>query len=271
VNNEDQLVTIKFQFENGLIDSVFETSKLVGKKRIKCIVSYDGSTFDGYQKQPSKNTVQDHIEKAIFKATNEKITIHSSGRTDKGVHANNQVFHFDTSSKISPDNFYQVINSNLVDSIYVKSSKEVHETFHSRYDIVTKEYYYVINKKEYDVIKRNYEWYPGEFDSSIFKSEIMLLEGTHDFTSFTKTNDTSNIRTIYDIKFVENNHYLYIYIKGNGFLRYMIRNIVASAMTIAKNKTVYSMRQLLHKKDNSIIKDIAPSGGLYMHEVIYDE
>lgn len=271
INGEDNLVTMKFSFENGLIDSVYETTKLVGKRRIKCIVSYDGSTFNGYQKQPNGNTIQDALESAIFKATKEHVTIHSSGRTDKGVHANNQVFHFDTSSKINPDRFNERINANLVDGIYVKNSEEVHETFHSRYDIQTKEYYYVINKQEYDVIKRNYEWFPGEFDENLFKEAINILEGTHDFTSFTKTNDLDNIRTIYEIKYIENEKYLYVYIKGNGFLRYMIRNIIAAGMVIAKSKAHFSMRQLLNKKDNTLLKDIAPASGLYMNEVTYND
>ena len=271
INGENQLITMKFSFENDLIDSVYETKKLENKTRIKCIVSYDGSTFNGYQKQPNKNTIQDSIELAIFKATKENVLIHSSGRTDKGVHANNQVFHFDTSSKINPDRFNERINAFVDDGIYVKSSEEVHETFHSRYDIMTKEYYYVINKEEYDVIKRNYEWYPDTFNVDKFKDAINILEGTHDFTSFTKTNDKSNIRTIYEIKFIENDKYLYTYIKGNGFLRYMIRNIIAAGMVIAKDKTHLNMRQILNKKDNSLIKDIAPASGLYMNEVTYND
>jgi tRNA pseudouridine38-40 synthase len=271
VNGENELVTLKFSYEDNLIDRVYETKRLVGKKRIKCIVSYDGSMFDGYQKQPHKRTIQGEIEQALFTITKEKILIHSSGRTDKGVHALNQVFHFDTASKINPDTFYQVINKELPDDIYIKSSCEVHETFHSRYDIATKEYYYIINKKEYDVIKRNYEWYPEEFDEELFKKSLLEVVGRYDFSSFTKTNESNNVRTVYDVRFVENEHYLYIYIKGSGFLRYMIRNLVGSAMAIAKHRTTYTMTQILMNKDNTIIKDIAPSSGLYMNKVTYYE
>ena len=271
INGTDELVTLKFSYENGLIDSVYETAKLVDKIRVKCIVSYDGSMFNGYQKQPNKITVQGEIEKAIFNITKEKVIIHSSGRTDKGVHAYNQVFHFDTESSIKPEMFQKVLNNYLKDGIYIKDSMEVHETFHSRYDILSKEYVYVINKLEYDVIKRNYEYYPGEFDVSVFKESLKTLIGTHDFTSLTKTNELSNIRTIYDIKFVENSKYLLVYIKGNGFLRYMVRNIIAAALGISTNKVLVPMRVLINKKDNTILKDIAPASGLYMNEVTYHE
>jgi len=270
VNDEnEELVTLKFSYENGLINSVYETQKLIGKRRIKCICSYDGSAFLGYQKQPSKNTVQDAIEDALFKITKEKISIHSSGRTDRGVHAYNQVFHFDTESSIEPDKFKSVLNSYLPEGIYIKESIEVHETFHSRYDISSKQYVYKINKNDYDVILRNYEYYPGEIDFELFKSELKSIEGTHDFTSLTKTNTLDNTRTIFQVKFVENDHYLYVYITGSGFLRYMVRNIIATAVTVAKKRTPYSMMQIIKMKDNTSIKEIAPPSGLYMNKVEY--
>lgn len=272
VNDEnEELITLKFSYENGLIDSVFETKKLIGKKRIKCIVSYDGSMFLGYQKQPSKKTVQDAIEDALYLVTKEKIVIHSSGRTDRGVHAYNQVFHFDTESSIDPEKFATVLNSYLAEGIFIKKSEEVHETFHSRYDILSKQYVYKINKSEFDVIMRNYEFYPGEIDFKTFKSELKSIVGTHDFTSLTKTNTLDNVRTIFKIDFVENDHYLYVYITGNGFLRYMVRNIIATAIIVAKKKTQYSLLQIVKLKDNTIIKDIAPAGGLYMNKVIYND
>lgn len=270
VNDEhEELVTMKFSYENGLIDSVYETKRLLGKRRIKCICSYDGSIFFGYQKQPKGNTVQDAIESALFKITKEKTQIHSSGRTDRGVHAYNQVFHFDTESSIEPESFQRVLNSYLPEGIYIKESVEVHETFHSRYDIESKQYVYKINKSEFDVIMRNYEYYPGDIDYNLFKAEIKSIEGTHDFTSLTKTNTLDNTRTIFETEFVENDHYLYVYITGNGFLRYMVRNIIATAITVAKKRTPFTLLQIIKKKDNTIIKDIAPAGGLYMYKVKY--
>ena len=181
------------------------------------------------------------------------------------------MFHVDTGSTINPSNFKDVLNSYLAEGIFVKESMEVHETFHSRYDIASKQYVYKINKLEYDVIMRNYEYYPGEMDYSVFKKELLSIMGTHDFTSLTKTNNLDNRRSIYDIEFVENDHYLYVYITGNGFLRYMVRNIIATAITIAKKRTPFSLLQIIDKKDNTIIKDIAPACGLYLNKVVYHD
>ena len=130
---------------------------------------------------------------------------------------------------------------------------------------------YHINLKEYDLIKRNQEWYPGDFDLNRFKNELKTLIGTHDFNSFTKTTDLNTVRTILDISFAQEGHVLLVYIKGNGFLRYMVRNIIAYAMNISKNKTKLSLLDIIKKKDNSIMNDIAPAGGLYMNEVKYYE
>jgi tRNA pseudouridine38-40 synthase len=267
--DNEELLSAKFLFEEGKIVSVYESHKLVGKKRVMCRISYDGSTYNGYQKQPNKNTVQDALEDALNKSLKETIVIHSSGRTDKGVHAYNQVIHFDTSSSIPAANLAKVINSYLPDSIYVKEAFDIPETMHSRFDVLSKEYVYRINKVEYDVIMRQYEWYPGLFDTSRFKDELKSIIGTHDFTSLTKTNDLNHVRSIYDVTFVENNKYLYVYIKGNGFLRYMVRNIIASAMKVAKKETNLSLLGIIHKKDNTLIKDIAPAGGLYLNKVEY--
>ena len=270
IKNNTQ-VTYKIKMKENKIYQVYETIKLIGKTRVKCIISYDGSTFSGYQKQPNATTIQGELEKALSSTLNEDIVIYGSGRTDKGVHAYNQVIHFDTSSNIPREKMRMVISKYLTKAIQIKESSNVHETFHSRYDIRSKEYVYHINMKEYDVVKRNQEWYPGEFNLDLFKEELRSLIGTHDFTSFTKTTDLNTIRTIFDIRFEQEGDVLLIYIKGNGFLRYMVRNIVGYGMNIAQNKSKISLLSIADKKDNSLLNDIAPAGGLYMNEVTYYE
>ena len=263
------MVTMKIIIDGGRIKRVYETRKLIGKKRIKCVVSYDGSTYLGYQKQKVGNTIQGTLEKVLSKICNEDISIHSSGRTDKGVHAHNQVFHFDTTSKINPHGFRLVLNSNLPDSIYIKSSEEVHGTFHSRFDIYYKEYVYMINTADYNMILRNYEWAPGKFDMDIFEYEIQSVVGEHDFTAFTKTNHLSNIRNVHSVQFEQVGIHLKVTIRGTGFLRYMVRNIVYAAISIANRSIMNSMGELIEKRDNTLIIDMAPAGGLYLNEVKY--
>ena len=270
VNSE--CIIVKFVFKDNLIIRAYETIKKVRHTRIKCNVTYDGSTFSGFQRQPDLMTVQGEIEKGLLHLTKEEITIHSSGRTDKGVHAINQVFHFDTLSKIKPVDFARVLRSFLPDSIYLISSEEVHPTFHSRYDAYSKEYVYKINIGEYDPIQRNYEWNASGLDLGVLKKEVLSIVGTHDFTSFTKTKeDKIMTRTIFDVKVEEKGSHIYISIIGSGFLRYMVRYIVGTAVEIAKGEVNDSLLNFISYKNSSEVKWKAPSSGLYLKEVKYYE
>ncbi len=265
-------VIVKFTFKNNKIIRVYESISNSKYTRIKCVISYDGSIYSGFQRQPDLRTVQGDIEKGLKYLTNEDITIQSSGRTDKGVHALNQVIHFDTMSKIDPANFARVLRSYLPDSIYMKSSSKEHLTFHSRYDVLSKEYMYVINHKEYDPIKRNYEWFVQDFDLNILTNELNKIIGIHDFTSFTKTTeDKIMVREILDVKIKETDFHLYISIIGKGFLRYMVRYLVGTLIEIAQGKTDKSIIDFINYKDSSKVIWKAPSTGLFLKEVIYYE
>lgn len=263
-------IIVKFVFLKNLLIRAFETVEKEGYSRIMCVVSYDGSTFSGFQRQPGLSTVQGEIEKGLWFMTKEKVTVHSSGRTDKGVHAINQTFHFDTRSKIDPNNFGRVLNSYLPDSIHITSSKVVHNTFHCRYDAFSKEYVYKINIGEYDPIQRNYEWHVDGVNVEILKREVMSIIGIHNFTSFTKTKeDKRMIREIFDVKVEEKGSYIYISIIGSGFLRYMVRYIIGASVEIAKGNVDDTLLNFIGYLDSSTVKWKAPSSGLYLKEVRY--
>ena len=261
-------VIAKITLKDSKIYKVYETLK-TNKRRIKCICSYDGSPYSGYQKQVNATSIQGTIETVLQEIFKEAITIHSSGRTDKGVHAFHQVFHFDTTSSIKIENIQKVCNSYLPDSIYIKSTEEVDPTFHSRYDVVVKKYQYKINTGDFNPIQRNYEWTLNDFDRTKFEQELQSIIGTHDFASFTKKTDQSTIRTIYNATIEQKENYIYINIEGNGFLRYMVRNIVGAIIAINKGKLKHSINELLELKDITLIKDKAPANGLYLYEVTY--
>ncbi|MBN2604734.1 MAG: tRNA pseudouridine(38-40) synthase TruA, partial [Bacilli bacterium] len=262
---------IKFVFVDGLLERVYETTFHPHLTRIMCVVTYDGSMFNGFQRQPNQLTIQGEIEKGLFYLTKEKITIHSSGRTDKGVHALNQVFHFDTISNIEPNEFYRVLNNYLPSTIHLKSSHAVSQTFHSRYDSIQKEYCYKLNLGDYDPIQRNYEWAPGVFNLDLFKAELTSIIGTNDFTSFTKTKeDKEMIRTIFDVSFDQREEYLNCYITGNGFLHFMVRYLIGTAVEIAKGNVSKHLLDFMKDKDASKVRWKAPSSGLYLSRVSYN-
>lgn len=265
-----ELYHYKFKLVSSRIINVFEELIDDSLKRIKCIVSYDGSDFFGYQKQDNVHSVQSEIEKAIFNITGDNITIHSSGRTDSKVHALNQVFHFDTTSKIDSAKWRIVLNSYLPDSILIKNSTIVPQSFHSRYDTLSKEYMYIINVSEYNPVRRNYEWFKSKINIDLLESELNKIVGIHDFRTFSKVpKNIDTIREIYSVKLEVSMNQIYIYIKGNGFLRYMVRNLVGALVDISRGDTNLDILEIMSKQDRDYAKNTAFAGGLYLKEVIY--
>jgi len=270
------------QFEHDLLFKVFSDGyrilkiyitidKNVKSKRIKCVVSYDGSKFFGYQKQPLQNSVQASIEKVLTDIHQVETTIYSSGRTDRGVHAINQIFHFDTTLDIEPLKWKSILNTYLCDYIYVKETVIVDKTFHSRFDTVSKEYCYKINTKEYNPIQKDYELFVENIDVLLFSEQASKLIGQHDFRSFAKIDSKKNtIRTIYDCRVVLKDDYLYFYIKGNGFMRYMVRNIVGALIDISTGKSNVDILDIVASKSRHSAKNTAFAGGLYLNEVKYN-
>ena len=180
--------------------------------------SYDGTNYNGYQKQPNKNTVQDKIEQALFKITNTNITIHSSGRTDSKVHALNQKAHFDLDKEMDLYKLKKGINSLIPDDIYIKDIVEVKDDFHARFNVKKKIYIYKLNVGIYNPIDRNYIYqYNKNLDVNSMIEASKYLLGEHNFKAFTKTDISKDdyIRTIYDIKIKEKDNIITLEFIGN--------------------------------------------------------
>ena len=234
--------------------------------------SYDGTNYNGYQKQPNKNTIQDNIETNLSKIFNTKITISASGRTDKGVHAINQKAHFDA-KEMDINKLKKSLNKLINNDIYIKDIKKVKDDFHARFSVKEKEYKYLINLGEYNPLERNYIYqYNSELDIKRIKKANKYFIGTHNFKSLTKASKEidSYERTIYSIKIKENGSILEITFKGNGFLRYMVRNMVGLLIEIGSNKkTIDCVKSILEAEDRTLSGITAPSCGLYLKNVKY--
>lgn len=235
---------------------------------------YDGTNYYGYQKQSNKVTIQGEIESVLYKVCgNRNVSIHSSGRTDAHVHAINQKAHFDLDNDIDVEKFKHSINSLLSDSIYVKNIEKVDNDFHSRYNIKEKSYIYKINMGEYNPFERNYVYqYNKYLDINSIKKATEYLIGTHDFKSFTKASSLkdSYVRTIYSIDIENKNDILFITFTGNGFLRYMIRNIVGSLIDVGSGKINPSdIKVILDKQNRECASITASPNGLYLLDVKY--
>lgn len=236
--------------------------------------SYDGSKYKGYQKQPRKRTVQSELEKALKQINaNKKVSVSSSGRTDAGVHAYNQYAHFDLKINITPSKLKTALNSILPEDIYIKGAKVVEDDFHARFDVKSKEYIYKINMGEYNPIEKDYVYqYCKELDLDEIKRALKYIEGTHNFKSFVKGDDIkeSYERTIMQTKLTRNDNQITISLLGDGFMRYMVRNIVGLLIEIGEGK--YKSKDIidiLKAEDRTKSGKCAPACGLYLNDVYY--
>lgn len=239
-------------------------------------ISYDGSNYCGYQSQPNLPTVQKYLEEALTKINDGKKTmIYATGRTDKGVHALCQYAHADLDVNITEKKLKRAMNSNLPADIHVIETKQVEDTFHARYNVLTKEYRYYINLGEYNPLERNYIFqYNYNLDINKMKEGIKYYIGTHDYRAFvTENKEKENcVRTIYEasIKKLENDK-LEIKFIGNGFLRYQVRNMVGLLIKVGENKiNPEDIEKILLSKDRTKSGKTAPAEGLYLTNVTYE-
>ncbi|WP_026673527.1 tRNA pseudouridine(38-40) synthase TruA [Alkalihalobacterium bogoriense] len=244
-------------------------------KRMKCIVSYDGSEFSGFQIQPNKRTVQGDLEEALRKIhKGQDVALTASGRTDAGVHAQGQVIHFDTTLAIDEERWPRALRSLLPDDIVIVQAEEVDYQFHARFDVKTKEYRYrILCSQTEEVFRRKYVYhYPYPLQLDKMKEAAKLLIGTFDFTSFcsAKTVVGNKVRTIYELELIEEGNELIIRVVGSGFLYNMVRIIVGTLLEVGQGKKkVSDITQIIEAKSRDKAGKTAPSHGLYLWKVTY--
>ncbi|QPA31090.1 tRNA pseudouridine(38-40) synthase TruA [Thermaerobacillus caldiproteolyticus] len=245
-------------------------------KRIKCIISYDGTHFAGYQVQPNKRTVQGELEQTLAKMhKGEMVRVVASGRTDAGVHAYGQVIHFDSSLLLPAERWQKALNALLPDDIVVRDVQEVDFSFHARFSATAKEYRYKIRTaEEQDVFSRYYCYhYPYALDIEAIKHALNAVKGTHDFTSFcsAKTEIEDRVRTIYEAEAISSHNGLEFRFVGNGFLYNMVRILVGTILEIGQGKREADcIPSILQGKDRRLAGKTAPPHGLYLWNVYYD-
>ena len=235
-------------------------------------IKYDGSLFYGFQIQKDKRTIEGEITTALSKICNEEIKIIGCSRTDRKVHAIDFYFHFDTAKEFEENRLKKSLNDLTTDDIYIKSVKKISNKIHARYSVKSKEYKYVINTNEYDPISRNYSFqYCKNIEVDLLKKASKYLEGMHDFKSFTSDNEKENtIRTINYICIEKVNECVNIYVNADGFLKYMVRNIIGLLIEINEGKKlVENIDDIINSKDRTKLGLCAPAEGLYLNKVEY--
>jgi tRNA pseudouridine38-40 synthase len=244
-------------------------------RNFKMVVEYDGTGYCGWQRQKNGISIQQVLEETIRLITQGKATVIGSGRTDAGVHALNQVASFRSDTRLPAEILYRGINGLLPPDIVVKSLEEVAWEFNALRDARGKIYIYKIcNKRLRPALGRNYFWFIHHpLDLPLMEQAVQYLIGQHDFSSFCATGSDvkDRTRTITGININSGEDgLLEITIEAQGFLKYMVRNIVGTLVEIGRGKRKPSeMKEIIDSRNRNIAGITAPARGLYLKEVKY--
>ena len=245
-------------------------------RRIRLIISYDGTNYVGWQVQPNGVSVQAFLEKALFELTGEQIRVEGSGRTDSGVHAKAQVAHFDTEARMAADKFAIAMNMHLPPDIRVLFSEECDPTFHARFSAKRKVYSYTVQLGPHaDVFLRTTSLHLHYIpDVEAMQKAAAAVIGTHDFNAF-KCADSSmenTVRTITRSEWNRNGNLLVYTVEGNGFLYNMVRILVGTMLEIGSGKRpVSDMENAIETGSRTSAGATAPACGLRLERVIYPD
>lgn len=244
-------------------------------KNFKLIIEYDGTRYHGWQRQKEDATIQGEIEKALWIMTREHITLNGSGRTDAGVHALGQVANFRCDTNLEPDIFQRGLNSILPDDIVIKACRRVDDAFHARFDVVSKIYHYnIFNNPVPAAINRQYAWsIRKQLDIEAMRFAASHIIGSHNFKAFEGSGSVRahTIRQVMAADLFETDNRRFTFrIEADGFLRFMVRNIVGTLVDVGLGKTLPAeFKQILQSEDRARAGATAPAHGLCLMEVKY--
>lgn len=236
-------------------------------------VAYRGTNYSGFQIQQNANSIQAEVEKAFQILQRQKITLTGSSRTDAGVHALQNFFHFDLETDITAKISYQ-LNAILPDDIAIKRIMKSKPDAHCRFDALSREYKYYIYREKNPFLRDRAFYFPYKLNMEVMHEAAELLKRYQDFTSFSKRN--TQVKTfvcdIMESKWVWEGDCLIFYVKANRFLRGMVRALVATMLKVGRQKmTVGNFRELIEAKDCAKTNFAVPAHGLFLIAVNYPE
>ncbi|MGB9714850.1 MAG: tRNA pseudouridine(38-40) synthase TruA [Thermodesulfovibrionales bacterium] len=254
-------------------------------KKIKLILEYDGTEYQGWQIQKNGLTIQGIIEDRLKRITGRQTKVFSASRTDAGVHALGQVATFFTETSLDNEKIKNALNALLPKDIRVIDASEVDISFHPRFDAKKKIYFYIIsNQKETSPFLYRYSWtVPQPLKLTNMRKASRFLIGRHNFSSFKGSGSSvkNDVREIFSLTIakLEEIFFMSIKIKGNflkiriesdGFLRHMARNIVGTLVEIGRERiSVSQMKNILESYDRRLAGPTAPANGLFLEKIVY--
>lgn len=246
----------------------------IAKNNYKLKISYDGTRYFGWERQPEKETIQGKIENVLSRMCNTEVEITGAGRTDAGVHAKAMIANVHMETDKSDDEILEYMNQYLPDDIAITSVTKASERFHARYNAKGKTYCYTIfNGKVKPVFNRKYYTYiDTKLDVDAMKEATNYLIGEHDFKSFcgNPKMKKSTVREIKSIDIKTSKGYIYIYFTGTGFLQYMVRILVGTLLMVGRGEmSPKQIEEILEAKDRTKAGQTAPAKGLCLEKVYY--
>lgn len=237
---------------------------------IKGIVEYDGTNYSGWQIQNNSNSIQSEIEKALGIIIKEPIKIVGSGRTDAGVHALNQVFHFKVYKDLDLNLTKKSLNSLLPEDITVKSLTFENDHFHARYSAKKRTYLYIISKRK-NVFWNRFSWTIfSELNYNALKQIQNIVIGKKDFSSFCKAEEEveNKVCNVFYSRWFSKDDFLLYFISADRFIHGMVRGIVGMMTEFARDKlTLRDINEILNGEKRNTLW--APSKGLILYKVEY--
>lgn len=212
-------------------------------------IEYDGAAYAGFQLQKQQNSVQAQLEKALATLLRQRVRVYCAGRTDTGVNALGQVIHFAAEYRQTVEELVYSLNGLLPKDIAIRHAAPVPEDFHARFSCLGREYLYVICNAPYRPGNLGFKslWVRGELHWAPVRAAIPHLLGERDFASFTRLalvkSGERTIRRIDGIDVIESRPYVFLWVRGSGFLHNMIRILTGTLLDVARGKTTPGQMQ----------------------------
>ncbi|HVS54579.1 MAG TPA: tRNA pseudouridine(38-40) synthase TruA [Opitutaceae bacterium] len=243
-------------------------------RRWKCVCAYDGTAFAGWQSQAGGTAIQDVIEARLAQIFKTPIRIAGSGRTDSGVHALEQVFHFDAEWNHAPEKLLAAFRIGLPATIQIKSVRAVAPKFHARFDATGKRYVYQVHLGDADPFTRPFCWCVFKpLDLDAMRAAAAGLRGRHDFRAFTALNGPEREDTVRDLRRLEvarRGRMIRITAEADGFLYRMVRSLAGVLVDVGEGKLpAAAVREILQSRERTAAVHTAPAKGLFLAKVFY--
>lgn len=246
-------------------------------KRWKCVCAYDGGGFSGWQSQPKGDSVQDAVEARLAAVLGVAARTHASGRTDAGVHASGQVFHFDADWPHGAQKLAAALRHMLNRAVQIVSVREAAPEFHARFSAKSKVYEYHIHMGDADPFTRPYSWVILKpLDLAAMRKAASVLAGRHDFRAFSAINGAEpgekdgTVRDLRRLEVVGRGRRLRVVAEADGFLYKMVRSLVGALVAVGEGKlTPAEIRSYLASGIRTAQVQTAPPQGLFLRRVRY--